>query len=407
VANDLLSARITLLLPLCPLNLPTFHALLTPLGQTAIARAAELDPTEESFLVAFTKLQKQFDADLAKAALETVILRRKARAKFTRADAMYFTRDGLEAASSEIISRYRAARFTPFNRVADLCCGIGGDTIGLSLPRTIIGIDLNPLHLALAAANLAAYGLRADLVEGDLTHTSLPPVEAAFFDPGRRASGRRLYSVRDYRPPLSIIDSWLPLPLGVKISPGVNLREIDRYDCEVEFISLDGELKECALWFGSLKTTTRRATLLSARSSPIFLTSSDSPRHPVHLSPPLAFLYEPDPAILRAGLVSTLAAQLNAAQLDPDIAYLTSDALTATPFARAFAIEAALPFSQKRLREKLRSMSVGRVTVKKRGSPLDPDDFARSLKLKGDEERIVFLTHVNGKPWVLIGRRIP
>ncbi len=385
------------------MDLPTFHLLLTPLGQQAIAHAAELEPTEESFLAALTKLRKQYSADLAKAALETVILRRKARAKFTRADAMYFTRDGLEVASSEIISRYRAARFTPFNRVADLCCGIGGDTIGLSLPRTIIGIDLNPLHLALAAANLAAYGLRADLVEGDLTHTSLPPVEAAFFDPGRRASGRRLYSVRDYRPPLSIIDSWLPLPLGVKISPGVNLREIDRYDCEVEFISLDGELKECALWFGSLKTTTRRATLLSARSSPIFLTSSDSLRHPAHLSPPLAFLYEPDPAILRAGLVSTLAAQLNAAQLDPDIAYLTSDALTVTPFARAFAIEAAMPFSQKRLREKLRAMNVGRVTVKKRGSPLDPDDFARSLKLKGDEERIVFLTHVNGKPWVLIG----
>jgi SAM-dependent methyltransferase len=404
-------------------DLPTFHLLLTPLGQQAIAHAAELDPTEESFLAALAKLRKQYSADLAKAALETVILRRKAHAKFTRADAMYFTRDGLEVASSEIISRYRAARFTPFKRVADLCCGIGGDTIGLAVSSPspdgvapsgegdrgwgLTALDLSPLHLALAAANLAAYGLRADLIEGDLTHTVLPPVEAAFFDPGRRASGRRLYSVRDYHPPLSIIDSWLPLPLGVKISPGVNLREIDRYDCEVEFISLDGELKECALWFGSLKTTTRRATLLSARSSPIFLTSSDSPRHPVHLSPPLAFLYEPDPAILRAGLVSTLAAQLNAAQLDPDIAYLTSDALTATPFARAFAIEAAMPFSQKRLREKLRAMNVGRVTVKKRGSPLDPDDFARSLKLKGDEERIVFLTHVNGKPWALIGSRIP
>ncbi|MEK7327434.1 MAG: SAM-dependent methyltransferase, partial [Chloroflexota bacterium] len=113
-----------------------------------------------------------------------------------------------------------------------------------------------------------------------------------------------------------------------------------------------------------------------------------------------------DPAILRAGLVTTLAAQLGAHQLDPDIAYLTSDALTSTPFARAFAVEAAMPFSQKRLREKLRAMNVGNVTVKKRGSPLDPDDFARSLKLKGDEERIVFLTHVNGKPWALIGQSL-
>ncbi|MEK7276509.1 MAG: hypothetical protein AAB427_04095, partial [Chloroflexota bacterium] len=56
--------------------------------------------------------------------------------------------------------------------------------------------------------------------------------------------------------------------------------------------------------------------------------------------------------------------------------------------------------------EKLRAMNVGRVTVKKRGSPLDPDDFARSLRLKGDEERILFLTHVQGKAWILIGTAV-
>ena len=118
------------------------------------------------------------------------------------------------------------------------------------------------------------------------------------------------------------------------------------------------------------------------------------------------YLYEPDPAVMRAGLVTDLAAQIGAHQLDADIAYLTSNSLTPTPFARPFAIEADMPFSQKRLREKLRAMNVGRVTVKKRGSPLDPDDFARSLRLKGDEERILFLTHVQGKAWILIGTAV-
>lgn len=386
------------------LSLPVLHSLLTPLGQTAIARAAELDPTEETFLVALDRLQKHYPSDLAKAALETTLLRRKARAKFSRAGSMYFTRDGLEMASSEIVGRYRAARFAPFACIADLCCGIGGDAIGLAAGGggRILAVDVNPLHLALAKENLSAYGSQADWIEADLTTTPLPPVDAAFFDPGRRSAGRRRFSVRDYHPPLSLVDSWLPLPLGVKISPGVKLDEIAGYDCEIEFISLDGELKECALWFGPLKTTTRRATLISNPQSPITLVSADAPPN-VSLSLPLSFLYEPDPAILRAGLVTTLAAQLGAAQLDPDIAYLTSEALTPTPFARAFAVEAAMPFSQKRLREKLRAMNVGRVTVKKRGSPLDPGEFARSLKLKGEEERIVFLTHVAGKPWALIG----
>jgi SAM-dependent methyltransferase len=389
-------------------NVETFRLLLADSGQAATATAAGLDPTEESFLASLAKLQKHVDAVLAKAALETVILRRKARTKFSRADSMYFTRAGLEMASSEIISRYRAARFEPFARVADLCCGIGGDTIGLSvgaslvLAPTVTAVDIDPLHLAMAQPNLAAYGLHASFIQADLTAT--PPPETAdafFFDPGRRADGRRQFSIRHYHPPLSLIDSWLPKPLGVKISPGVQLDELAGYDCEIEFISLDGELKEAVLWFGPLKTAARRATLL-ARDSILSLIPS-SPLPPP-LSPPLAFLYEPDPALLRAGLVKELAAQISASQLDPDIAYLTSETLTPTPFARAFAIEAHLPFSQKRLREKLRAMNVGRITVKKRGSPVEVDEFARSLKLKGDEERIVFLTHVGGKAWALIGK---
>lgn len=393
------------------MDLNSLQALLTTQGQAALLAATQLSPTEETFLAALTQLQKQYPAPLAKAALETLIFRRKAQSKFTRAESMYFTREGLEMASSEIISRYRAQRFTPFNRIADLCCGLGGDSIALASSSPsggLVGLDLDPLQLALATQNLLAHGSTATFIQSDLTQTPPPAAEAYFFDPGRRAAGKRLFSVRHYRPPLSLIDSWLPVPLGIKISPGVQLNEIAHYDCEIEFISLEGELKECVLWFGPLKTPglTRRATLLT--SSP-FHRFTFAPAHPVtlaRLSLPKTYLYEPDPAILRAGLVADLAQQLNAAQLDPDIAYLTADTLTPTPFATAFAIEAQLPFSQKRLREKLRALNVGRVTVKKRGSPLDVAALARSLKLKGDEERIIFLTQVNDQPWVLIGKSL-
>lgn len=390
------------------MDLDSLRALLTPPGQTVLAAAAQLNPTEESFLATLTQLQKQYPAALAKAALETVILRHKAQSKFTRADSMYFSRAALEMASSEIISRYRADRFAAFNSVADLCCGLGGDSIGLCANgRSLLAVDLDPLSLALAEQNLIAYGLSATFIQSDLTKDPLPPADAYFFDPGRRTEGKRHFSVRDYHPPLHRIDSWLPIPIGIKISPGVQWNEITGYDCEVEFISLDGELKECVLWFGPFKTTARRATILRSSGSPITLIALAAGSNPgCRLSQPLAFLYEPDPAILRAGLVTDLAQQLNAAQLDPDIAYLTAATLTPTPFASAFAIEAQLPFSQKRLREKLRAMNVGRVTIKKRGSPLDVADLARSLKLKGDEERLVFLTHVSGQPWVLIGKRL-
>lgn len=43
-------------------------------------------------------------------------------------------------------------------------------------------------------------------------------------------------------------------------------------------------------------------------------------------------------------------------------------------------------------------MNVGRLAVKKRGSPLDPARFAHSLKLKGGEERIILLAHLPSGP---------
>src|SRR5207249_1266364 len=101
------------------------QAILTPDGQAALAVAAALEPTEATFLKAFEKLRGRHPPPLAKAALETVLLREKARAKFALADRMYFTREALEQASGQAVSAYRAGRFAPCNFVLDLCCGVG------------------------------------------------------------------------------------------------------------------------------------------------------------------------------------------------------------------------------------------------------------------------------------------
>jgi SAM-dependent methyltransferase len=390
------------------MDLSTFGELLTPAGQEALAAAQELAPSDDNFLANLAHLQKRFPAALAKAALETAALRLRARAKFSRAEAMYFTREALEQASGEAIARYRAGRFAAVHTALDLGCGIGGDSLALAERCLVTAIDLDPLRLGMAAENLAAYGRRdrACFIEGDLTQPALPAADAFFFDPARRVDGRRKFSVREYQLPLATVNQWLPrLPAGgVKISPGVDLDELAGYDGEVEFISERGELKECALWFGAFKSAPRRATVLNAGGAHSLLPDSAAAASREPPGPPLDYLYEPDPAILRAGLVTTLAAQLDARQLDPDIAYLTAATARPTPYARVFAIEAALPFQLKRLRQALRARRVGRVTVKKRGSPLEPEALIRQLRLDGPEERIVFLTHVQGKPWALIGQ---
>jgi hypothetical protein len=80
--------------------------------------------------------------------------------------------------------------------------------------------------------------------------------------------------------------------------------------------------------------------------------------------------------------------------------------LIATPFARAWAVEAWFPFSLKKLRSYLRARQVGKVIVKKRGSPLEPEELIHLLRLSGDAERTIFLTHLKGRAIVLITEKL-
>jgi SAM-dependent methyltransferase len=388
-----------------------FHDLLTPAGQQTLHAAVALAPREIDFLSHFQTLSRSHSPELARLALEIAILRLKAAQKFPFADKMYFTRQALEQATPYEVSTYRAERFRPFSLLLDLGCSVGGDTLALAAIGPTLGLDLDPLRLAMAQANLAALGLsdRASFLQADLTHPlpfSISSSHPLFFDPARRIDHRRLFSVQDYHPPLSIIHDWLPHhpALSIKLSPGVDLSELSDYDAEIEFISLRGELKEAVLWFGPLRTVSRRATLLPG---PHTLTAPPEGGPPSTLHAPQACLYEPDPAILRAGLVTTLAARLNAAQLDPDIAYLTAQEYTPTPFARAWHIEDWFPFNLKRLRTYLRQRDVGHVTVKKRGSPLEPTALIHSLRLSGSQERLLVLTHLQGRPIVIICQHLP
>lgn len=391
-------------------DVETFDFLLSPGGQELLMQAAALRPAEESLLAHLTHLRKRYPPEQASAALKLVLLRARAVTKFTRAESMYFTRPALEQASGESIARYRAGRYQAIGarRVADLGCGIGGDSLALAAGLEVVGVDLDPLRLAMAEENCRAYGReeRFQPVLANLRDWLPAGMDALFFDPGRRtADGRRIRSVHGYRPPLEIIERWLPRAphLGVKISPGVDYAELPP-EAEVEFISEKRTVKEAILWFGDLQSgANRRATLLPGQET---LTDLDPAPSPVAVTLPGAVLYEPDGAVIRAHLVEQLAGRLNATKLDPDIAYLTAGAYTPTPFARAYAIEEHLPFNLKKLRARLRALDVGRVVVKKRGSPLDPADLIRRLRLRGTDERTLFLTHLDGRPAVLIGRPI-
>jgi SAM-dependent methyltransferase len=392
------------------MTLDDFYFLLSPAGQRLLRETADTPITPHNHLQIASQLRQQASASQAQAVLETTLLRQRAVAKFSRAADMYFTRPALEQASAEIISTYRARRFADagLDSIADLGCGIGGDALALAAAAQVTGVDWDPVRLAMAQENVRVYGRgdRFQPLQADLLALRPLPVQAIFFDPARRDEhGRRFHSVHDYQPPLSLLERWQAQVRGtaVKISPAVDYAELPAA-AEIEFISVRGEVREGVLWDGALHSgVARRAILLPGEQT---LTSANLPPDAIPLAEPRAFLYEPDGAVIRARLVEAVAAQLGATKLDEEIAYLTADTAQATPFARCFRLEAYFPFQLKRLRHYLRARHIGQVTIKKRGSPLDPEALARQLRLEGDEHRHIFLTHVGGKAAVLIGQPV-
>jgi SAM-dependent methyltransferase len=386
-----------------------FRSLLTPEGQAVLDRVSPYDE-QRALGTAQTLRAEGVDPALTSAALTQARLRARARDRLgPNAERMFFTATGLEQATRASVAARHAERYAglatgedPELLVADLCCGLGSDLLALARagPR-VLGVERDPLTAAFAAANVDALGLtdRAAVRVGDVTEAPLDGVGAVFVDPARRDSHGRAQAPHRWSPPFSFVtEVAISVPAtGAKLAPGVP-HDVLPAGTEAEWVSDGGDLVECALWFGPLATdVARRATLLPSGAT---LTGDGGRR--AEAGPVGRYLLEPDPAVIRAGLVAELADQVDGRLVDPTIAYLSTEHRPRTVFGSAYEVTDVLPFGVKRLRTLLRQRGVGRVTVKKRGTAVTPEQLRPALRLRGDAEATVVLTRVAGEQSVLI-----
>ncbi|MCX4456179.1 methyltransferase [Streptomyces sp. NBC_01728] len=415
------------------MNDVSFASLLTPEGRALLDEVRGTEPAQE--LAVATRLRRDHPAELVSAALGQARLRQRAAAKFGAEDAerMYFTPNGVEQSTRTTVATHRARRLRSLGvrSVADLCSGIGGDAIALARAGIrVLAVDRDPLTVAVARANAEALGL-ADLIEvreADVTEVDTAAYDAVFVDPARRggrqggaarwgspqafgsegasvrgggrATGGRIFDPEAYSPPLSwAVATALKAPLAaLKIAPGIPHEAVPA-EAEAEWISDAGDVKEAVLWFGT-EPGLVRATLLPG---PRELRGRGLPDPAVREVG--RYLYEPDGAVIRAHLVAEVAEEVNGGLVDETIAYITADELRPTPYASAYEITDRLPFNVKKLKALLRERGVGVLTVKKRGSAVEPEELRKKAlpKSHGPHSATVFLTRVAGAPTMLLG----
>ncbi|QIK64258.1 class I SAM-dependent methyltransferase [Leucobacter viscericola] len=399
---------------------PGWRALLTQDGLDTLRWiAGERDAGRAASEINSSLRARGLPADQVAALLTQALLREKARTKFgDRAEQFLFTQAGLEQATRSRVAASHAERFRDAGctRIADLGCGIGAESLAL-LESGIdpLAVELNPLTAEIASHNLrvaaALLGRPEPEVQvGDAEQIGPEDADGVFLDPARRTAGhsdtRRVSSPDDYSPSLNFaFDLASRLPTGIKLGPGFD-RELIPDEAEAQWVSVDGQVVEMGLWFGAAARpgVHRAALVLNGATGSAELTASEDSAD-ADLRDLGEYLYEPDGAVIRARLIGSLAADLNAGMLSEGIAYLTADQLVPTPFAQVFRVVETLSSREKDLRRAMSDRGIGSLEIKKRGADVDPAALRKRLKLRGDNHATLFLTRVAGKHVALLAER--
>jgi hypothetical protein len=363
--------------------------LLTPEGWELLA---SLGPyrDEDSFELNAALRKAGHPAELVTAVLTQSRLRTKAQAKFGEfAGQMLFTQAGLEQATRLNVAAHHAQRFAAagIRKVADLGCGLGADSLALaSLDIDVTAVEMDETTAACATVNLIPFP-NATVVHADAVSVPLEGVDGVWLDPARRTTStsgtKRIWDPEAFSPPLSFVESLAAdgKAVGVKMGPGMPHESVPA-GCEAQWVSVSGDVTEVTLWFNAVRRPgVRRAALVLGAQGPAELGSADDfgagPAAPV--GPVDGYLYEPDGAVIRAGLVADVALQLGGHLVDEHIAYICAPELVQTPFARAYRVLQVMPYNVKALKAWVKQEGITVLDIKKRGTAVTPEELRKQL----------------------------
>ncbi|MEO1994468.1 MAG: hypothetical protein ABGZ17_04255, partial [Planctomycetaceae bacterium] len=163
-----------------------------------------------------------------------------------------------------------------------------------------------------------------------------------------------------------------------------------------------GECKEATIWFGELAGhVEHRATVLPSGVS----IAADPLAAWPQFSPIRRYLYDPDPAVVRSGLLDVTAESLKLHRLDESEEYLTGDDCVDSPLVTRFLVCDELAHREKQLRQYFRSADFGQLEIKCRRIPVAVDQLRRRLKLDGSAPGVLIIARINGRARAVVCQR--
>lgn len=313
-----------------------------------------------------TRLAKAIGEEAARWGVQQWRLRAAAGGKFVLAREMLFTAEALEQASHEAVAAYHASLFD--GPVLDATAGIGADSIALAKRGPLVACELDVERRAYLEWNLGVHGSQAE-IRGDCFDVDWPA--AVFADPARRAGGVRTFDPRHFVPdPLRLRSETG----AIKLSALLHDAYLGELGPTTEFVSLGRECREALVRFGVQPGF--RAVHVESR------TYAERDDEPEVIEEALDYLFDPDPALVRAHAQRTVAPLA----LGAPTGYLTSDDPEPNPWGRWFRVLDQGHYDLKRIRGLLRQFDAATPILKQRGSRIELERVRRDLISQGEHE---------------------
>jgi len=398
-------------------GLESVQWLLSPAAEAALRLAADdsLSPRQRQ-----DRLRARLSVEQVRLVCEQASLRLRAREKFSLADRMFFTSQGLQQATDQYVAQHKARRFADLGRVFDLCTGIGGDLQALARGnREVAGYDRDPATALVAQSNATlvlanacgAASPRVTVHSRDVRMLPLDDCDAWHIDPDRRPSGRRTTQVDLHEPSAAEMGVLLARNsnAAIKLAPAARWPEDWTSRAELEWIGRARQCRQLVGWFGRLavRPATRRATILDPAGNCLrtVLDPPDSADSPVPLGAIDAYLFEPDPTVIAARLTESLAIEHQLRPIATGAIYLTGPRPIDDAALACFEVLETLLFRLKPLKGLLRARGIGQLEIKKRGVEHDPETLRRQLQLRGDHAATLFVTRLEKRVVAVLAQR--
>ena len=353
------------------------------------------------------KLKSSFSVEQRHFIGEWLQIQPKAQQKFGSDKLWLCDTFAYEQSTGATLSRWKSQIWPGGIKLADLCCGMGGDSIFLDPKVQVLGVDLDPKRLYMFAYNTESAGLKrsAEVKRSFICADVLSSAWKADFlqiDPARRQERRQNQRKFILQPSWNeILDlckrvqgAVIKLPPGFpveKIPPTASILYLGHHNDCLEALVLIGEIP----WLRNLSQEAIIGAVNCSDDGLFWRSRRELVQNSIKKVK--KWLYEPIPTMIRSHLFLNLAKELGLAQIDPQIAYLTGDFPVNSPWLKAFEVLESGTQNRKNIQKWIYKHNIGKLIIKKCGVDINIDAELKKFKLKGDNNGILFFTRLQNK----------